>query len=206
MDNQTLRDGFRHQLTNVHALTVLTVSVLEIIGYIMLIASGVEFFSLQNHYLWYGVVFPIIVNAITHFIARAIVNKPGISRQRKNTTIIVATLVTSYIVAILHKEYIVTGCAFIFPIILSAFFNDRKLLNISFAASIFILLSVGAAFWLDKAMTLTASINLCILFGFSFVAYLCGIISINFSKETTPPLSFRRPKTISCCRMCSTIR
>jgi GGDEF domain-containing protein len=81
MDNQALRDGFRHQLTNVHALTVLTVSLLEIIGYMILVASGIEFFSLRNHYLWYGVVFPIIVNAITHFIARAIVNRPGISRD-----------------------------------------------------------------------------------------------------------------------------
>ena len=115
MDNQTLRDRFRHQLTNVHGLTVLTVSVFEIIGYAVLVASGVEVFSVHNRYLWYGVVFPIIVNAITHVIARMIVNKPTVSRQKKTGAVIVATLITSFIVAVIHKEYIVTSCAFISP-------------------------------------------------------------------------------------------
>ena len=54
MDNNTLRDNFTGQLTNVHALTVLTVSVIEIIGYIVLIQNGVEQFSIDNRYLWYG--------------------------------------------------------------------------------------------------------------------------------------------------------
>lgn len=183
MDNQTLRDRFRYQLTNLHALTVLTISILEIIGYAILIVAGVEFLSLQNHYLWYGVVLPIVANAITHLVARSLVNKPEGSRQQKNRIIITATLVTSFIVAIIHKEYIVTSCAFIFPIVLSALFNDRKLLNISFITSILILLTVGIAFWLDRSITLVTSINLFILLGFSFIAYLSGIISINFSKQ-----------------------
>lgn len=184
MDNQTLRDRFRYQLTNVHALTVLTVSLFEIIGYIILIVNKIESFSLRNHYLWYGVVFPIIVNAVTHLIARAIINNPNVDRKRKNTSIIVAALVTSFVVAIIHKEYIVTSCAFIFPIILCSLFNERKLLNVSFVTSIFILLAEGLAFWLDNNITLTTSINLFVLFGFSFISFLCGIISINFSKQS----------------------
>ena len=55
MDNQTLHDKFRQQLTNVHALTVFTVSLFEIIGYIILVLADVESFSFQNHYYWYGV-------------------------------------------------------------------------------------------------------------------------------------------------------
>jgi diguanylate cyclase (GGDEF)-like protein len=62
-------------------------------------------------------------------------------------------------------------------------FNSRRLLHTSFIASIFILLSVGVAFWLDKAATLHSSISLFVLFGFSFISYLCGIISINFSAQ-----------------------
>lgn len=183
MDNQTLHDRFRNQLTNVHALTVLTVSLFEIVAYIILVVSKVEIFSINNRYLWYGVIVPIIINIITHLIARLIVKAPNVNRQQKNKTIITAALITSFIVAVVHKEYIVTSCAFIFPIVLSSMFNDKKLLNVTFIASIFILFSVGLAFWLDKSITLGTSINLFVLFGFSFISFLCGIISINFSKQ-----------------------
>lgn len=184
MDNKTLHDRFRYQFTNVHALTVLTVSLFEIIGYIVLVFSGVESFSLHNAYLWYGVVLPIVINTVTHFIARRIANHAPVSRARKNRSIIIAALVTSFVVAVIHKEYTVTSCAFIFPMMLSAIFNDRKLLNMSFFASVFILLCVGAAFWLDDAIALTSALNLFILFGFAWISYLCGIISINFSKQS----------------------
>ena len=183
MDNKTLHDRFRQQLTNVHALTVLTVSLFEIIGYITLVLSGIEQFSPHNAYLWYGVILPITVNAVTHLVARRSVNAPSVSRRKKNKAIIAATLVTSLVVAVIHKEYIVTSCAFIFPIVLSAIFNDRKLLNASFIASILILICVGIAFWLDQAVTLTTALNLFILFGFAFIAYLCGVIFINFSGQ-----------------------
>ena len=184
MDNNSLQDRVRHQLTNVHALTVLTVSLIEIIGYIVLIISDVETFSLNNAYLWYGVVFPITVNAITHLVARAFVNAPDKSSQRKNEVIITAALITSFVVAVIHKEYIVTSCAFIFPIILSAIFNDRKLLNTSFFSSVFILACVGVAFLIENSITLTTALNLIVLFGFAFVSYLCGVISINFSSQS----------------------
>ena len=183
MDNKTLHDRFRHQLTNVHAITVLTVSVIEIVGYIIMVISGVESFSPKNAYLWYGVVFPIVVNVITHLVARAIGENPKVSRKRKNKCIITAALITSFVVAVIHKEYIVTSCAFIFPIVLSAMFNDRKLLNMSFAASVFIHACVGAAFWIEEGITLTTGLNLLILLGFTFVSYLCGILSINFSGQ-----------------------
>ena len=68
MDNQTLHDKFRQQLTNVHALTVSTVSLFEIIGYIILVLAGVEYFSIENHYLWYGVIIPIVLNVAPHTV------------------------------------------------------------------------------------------------------------------------------------------
>ena len=42
---------------------------------------------------------------------------------------------------------------------------------------------VGIAFWLDKEITLSNALSLFILCGFAFVSYLCGIISVNFSKH-----------------------
>ena len=183
MDNKALHDKFRQQLTNVHALTVLTVSLIEIIGYIVLVCSGRESLALHNAYLWYGVVLPIAVNAVTHVTARRIANDPAVSRRKRNGSIVIAALITSFVVAVIHREYIVTGCAFIFPIMLSAMFNDRKLLNTSIFVSVFILFSMGVAFWLDRAITLHIALSLIILCGFVWVAYLCGAISINFSKQ-----------------------
>lgn len=183
MVNQNLRDKFRTQLTNLHAFTVLFVSLLEILGYIILVSTGHQFFSFRNHYLWYGVVAPIIINVITHLIARAVVKRPNVSRRRKNKAIITAALITAFVVAVVHKEYIVTCCGFVFPLILSSVFNDRRLLNGSFLLSILILFLVGVAFLLDHTMTLANSISLLILFGFAFVSFLCGLLSINFSQQ-----------------------
>ena len=106
-----------------------------------------------------------------------------LTAKKKNGAITTAALITSLVVAIIHKEYIVTSCAFIFPMVLSAMFNDRKLLNKSFAASVFIIFCVGVAFWLDKNITLLSALNLFVLFGFALISYMCGIISINFSKQ-----------------------
>jgi len=181
MNNKELRDNFRRQLTNTHALTVATVSLIEIIGYIILIHSGVETFALSNKYLWYGVVAPIFINLTAHIVARVIINRENVKRRFKNATIIGAALITSFVVAVIHKEYIVTGCAFVFPMVLSSAFNDKKLLNTSFWCSLFIIVCVGVAFWIDKAINLHTALNLFVLFGFAVVSYFCSRISIDFS-------------------------
>ena len=185
MDNNTLRDNFRKQLTNVHALTVSTVSLFEIIGYLVLVRSGAEKLSFENRYLWLCVILPICVNVITHMLARIFVNHPRIHRHRKNTIIITAALITSFVVAVLHKEYIITSCAFVFPIMLSAMFNDRKLLKTSLISSLFILICVAIAFEYDHTATLVTRLNLFVLFGFAIVSYFCGVIFIRFSLQNS---------------------
>lgn len=183
MDNKTLHDNFRRQLTNTHGVTVLTISLLEILAYVVLVRSGTETLSWDNRYLWWCVVVPIVVNMLTHVVARILVFYAPIRRRRKNIAIIGAAMVTSFMVAVPHKEYIVTGCAFVFPMILSAMFNDRKLLNASLVASLCIWASVGVTFGLEGGLTLTNALNLLVLFGFAWIAYLCGVISINFSRQ-----------------------
>lgn len=184
MDNKSLHDTFRRQLTNTHAVTVLMILLFEIIGYVVLVRSGAETFSLHNRYLWFGVVLPGAINLITHAVARILVSRPRIRRKRKNAAIITAALVTSLVVAVAHKEYIIACCAFVFPLVLSAMFNDRRLLNTSFIASLGILLCVAAAFELDGTAILETRLNLFVLLGFALIAYLCGRISIQFSRQS----------------------
>ena len=185
MNNNFLQDNFRRQLTNAHALTVLTVSLFEIIGYIIFVNLGIEQLSLQNTYLRIKVILPILINVINHIIARILTNSSKLKRRQKNTIIIVAALVTSLIVAVFHKEYAVTGCAFVFPMVLSATFNDKRLLNTCLFSSVFILLCTLFALWYEKVLSLTSFLNLIVLFGFSIISYLCGIVSINFSRNNS---------------------
>ena len=184
MDNKVLQDNFRKQLTNTHALTVLTVSLIEIIGYIIFIQLGIEEWSLQNSYFRYKVLLPIFINVVTHLCARVFLNVKKLNRRQKNSVIIVAALITSFVVAVFHKEYIATGCAFVFPMVLSAIFNDKKLLNTSLFASIVILLCVAGVIVYENNMDLTSGLNLVVLLGFAIVSYFCGIISIRFSDES----------------------
>jgi len=62
-------------------------------------------------------------------------------------------------------------------------FNDKKLLNASFISSLVILICVWIAFEIDGTGTLVAKLSLFVLFGFSAVAYFCGVIFINFSLQ-----------------------
>ena len=183
MDNKALHDQFRQQFTNLHALAVLIISLLEIVGYVVLAVSKIEYFTFSSPYLWHSVVTPIVINAATHFIARVIVNKSNIHRGQKNRYIVAASMITAFVVAIVHREYIVVSCAFIFPMVLSATFNDRKLLKASFGGSVFILLCVGCALDLEGSLTLTTILNLIVLFGLAVVSFLCGRISIIFSGQ-----------------------
>ncbi len=185
MDNHTvLYDTFRKQLANVHALTALTVSLFEIIVFLVLIRSGMEEFSRHSRYLWLCVVLPIAVNILTHTIVRILSNCPGISRKTKALLVLMATWITSLVVAVLHKEYIITSCAFVFPMILCAMFNERKLLTASFIVSLFILACVAVAFEVDNTANLVSRLNIFVLFGFAIVSYFCSAISINFSRES----------------------
>lgn len=181
MDNITLRDNFRQQLTDVHAITILVVSIIEIIGYVFLVWMEIETFAVNSTYLWLCVIAPIFINFLTHAIARYIVNNKKAKRKTKNTAIITAALVTSLIIAVIHREYMITSCAFVFPIVLSAMFNDKKLLLGSFISSLFIILCVAIAFKFDESFTAVNLLSLFILLGFAFVAFFCGIISIDFS-------------------------
>ena len=182
MKNNNIRNKFRKQLANVYALTVLLVSLFEIISYFLLVNFGVEELSLNNRYLWSCVISPIAINVITLTFVRTLIDHTRISDNAKNAVVIVGTLITSFVVAISHKEYIASGCAFVFPMLLSSIFNNKRLLNASFITSLLILVCVGVAFKLDGTGTRTTMLNLFILFGFAIVSYFCGSISINFSK------------------------
>lgn len=184
MNTTKLYDKVRKQLTVVHMLTVLTVLLFEIVGYILLIYHGKEQLAWDSHFLWFGIVIPFTINALAHVGAKYLVHSKTVSPRVKTEAVIVAALVTAFVVSVFHRDYIVTSCAFVFPLILSSMFNDKKLLLFSFFSSLFILVCVVAACLLDGIWNLTIAIDLLILFGFAIVSFYCCILAINFSQRS----------------------
>lgn len=182
MEHNKIREKFRKQLTTVHALTVLTVLIFEIIGYTVLIRTGNDRLSWNSHFLWWELLIPSGINMLTHIAARLLLRSSRLSHNAKNTVIITAALITAFVVSVFHRNYPITSCAFVFPMILSASFNSKKLLTSCFVSSLFALGFVATLFYRDRAITVDIGLNLMIWLGFTLVSFYCGLLSIHFSQ------------------------
>ncbi len=183
MNNEELIKEYRKQLLMVHAGTVAIVSVAEIAAYFIFVHMGLHSLSLRSHYLWLNVVFPIILNFLAHMAARWLCKSESVNHNLKNYSIIYAMIATSFVVSLIHRDYIVTGCSYVFPIILSALYNDKVILKQSLWSSL-ILVSVSVAtLFAERKIDVTMLINIIVVYGLIAVSYLCGILSINFSER-----------------------
>ncbi|MBR3837673.1 MAG: diguanylate cyclase [Clostridia bacterium] len=180
MDNR-LQAHFRKQLINMHALALIAASFLEIIGYFLLVFDGREEASLQSRYLWCSVVLPVTLNVAIHCVMRFVLKKQRITKRIKNATAIGAALAMAFLVTVVHKEQALAGCTFIFPIMLSALFNDRKLLNVSLIASLLILTGTYFVFAATGEELLSTWYNYLCLVGFAVVSYGSGTVIIRYS-------------------------
>ena len=132
MHNPKIIKQYREQLLTLHAVTVSIVSLVEIIGYIIFVSLGIQKLSFKDAYLWQGVIIPIIINAVAHFLARAVVKSETAKAERQNASVIYAAFVTAFVVSFFHRDYIVALCAFVFPIILSAMLSNPSTTTASF--------------------------------------------------------------------------
>ncbi|MDO5480019.1 MAG: hypothetical protein Q4G23_12740, partial [Clostridia bacterium] len=144
MNNEELIKEYRKQLLTVHAGTVTIVSVAEIAAYFIFVHMGLHSLSLGSRYLWLNVVLPIVLNFLTHMAVRMLCKVDSVSHKTKNYVAIYATIITSFVVSFFHRDYIVTGCSYVFPIILSAMYNDKVILRRSLWSSL-ALISVSVA-------------------------------------------------------------
>lgn len=183
MTNEHLINRYREQLIRVHLITVAIVSLVEILAYLIFASAGVQALSLESTYLWKNVVLPICINAAAHLCVRKINRSEKASTDFKNASVIYAAFVTTFTVSVLHRDYIVTPCAFVFPIILSAMYNRRKLLIQSFWLAVASLSITAGILFLEHKLNLDTALNVLVLYGFVAVSYLSGDISIRFSKR-----------------------
>lgn len=181
MMNEELINQYRGQFLKALAATVTIVSCVEIVAYFIFVLVGVHPFSFTSSYLWINVVMPICINTIIYMVARKICRSKGVGYRAKNHTVSYAAIAVSFIVSLFHRDYLVTSCAFVFPIILSAMYNDRTILKRSLFVSLLFLSITVLVLFLEDKLNLTTSLNVMVLYGFIAVSYLSGNISIKFS-------------------------
>lgn len=181
-NQQTLIKNYRDKLLNLHLVTVAIVSFCELLAYLIFLWRGVYTLSFTCSYLWLYVVLPIVLNFGAHIVARKIVKRDTASHEVKNAAVVYATLVTAVLVSVLHREFTVTACAFVFPMILSALFSDRKLLTGSLVVSVLCVVLTLAIRLTEQTLDLDYVITGLALFGFLAVSYLSGSIVIENSE------------------------
>ena len=183
MGNPKLIKQYREQMFFLHRVTITVVSAVEIIAYLIFVRMGMQSLSLKNTYLWLNVITPICINVLAHIIAMTVNRTSTASAERKNAFIIYAALVTTFVVSLFHRDYMVALCAFVFPIILSALYNDRKLLRRSFWLAVVSLSITVIILYVERKLDLTKTLNVIILYGFIVVSYMSGVLSIKFSER-----------------------
>lgn len=183
MENPKLIKQYREQLFFLHRVTITIVSMVEIIAYVIFVCRGIQSLSLKNAYLWKNVITPICINALAHIIAIAVNRSRTTKTEHKNAFVIYAAFVTAFVVSLFHRDYMVSLCAFVFPIILSALYNDKKLLGQSFWIAVGSLSITVTVLYFENKLDLTKTLNVMILYGFVAVSYLSGVLSIKFSER-----------------------
>ena len=113
-----------------------TLMYVAIIAYFIFIHKGMCDFSIKSSYLWFSVVLPIFLNVIINFAVRKVDKSKNISHDFKNDFVMYGICATACVVAIIHRDYGVMSGAYVFPIVLSASYNQKRLLNNTFYISI----------------------------------------------------------------------
>lgn len=185
MNSIRILKDFRNRFVNVHAWTVIIISIIELVGYAVLLKEGILLPDLHEPYVWYGVIIPIAANIIIHSIARGLIFLSSLNEELKNGIIIYAALATSATVSICHRDFSITLCSFIFPMVLSTVFNDRKLLNQSVHITAATYLFMALLLYFENKITVLVNLNVAILFGFMLVSYLCAGISVKYSENSS---------------------
>ncbi len=182
MDNNALIDTYRKKLTNLHAVTVFIVLLMEIIVYILFVIKGKETLDISNDYLILAVVVPAILNIAGHIVARYIGGVESINDTVKNASIVYAAIFTAIVVSVAHRHYVVTSCAFVFPMILCTLFNSRRLLTQTLAASVIGLVATFALVAGEIGLNMSLVVNYMVLCGFLAVSYFSGCVTIDSSE------------------------
>ncbi len=184
MDQSQLIEKVRKKLLNLHLITICVVTLAEFVGCLILLHNGAAEQGSIFDVFWVNMIIPVLANAVIHIVIRIANGMERFSPERKNTIVIYGTLFTTLAIAVCHRSYIASLCAFVFPMTLCTIFNDRKLLLKTFVASLICITTGAAIVALDRQMDQLYMVNFVILYAEAAVSYGAALLSITFSKDS----------------------
>ncbi len=182
MNNKTLLEKYRSNFSVGILLTIIVASVIEILAYIIFVSIGESEFSHTDTYLRYKVILPILLNCVIYTIVAFINHSPKISDNVKNETIVYGASAVAFVTSVIHREFIVNTGSFMFPMILSAVFNNSKLITKTFIISLLSTTITVIFSWFDNFIDVTNLINYIVMYGFLTVSFFACFISIKYSQ------------------------
>lgn len=191
MVKEDLREKYRRKLTKLHLTTISVISAVEIAAYLYFVVHGAEPLSFHSRYLWVCVLLPILINYTGHGVAEYLMRKDTVATQQKDAAITYAILITSASMAMIHRVYVLSLCAFTFPLVLCGFFNDRKLLNRTLLLSLIALAITTCLMAMEQPLDSTFLINQVAAYGFVLISFLSSKTAINFSHTSFSTISYQ---------------
>ncbi|MBR2471819.1 MAG: GGDEF domain-containing protein [Clostridia bacterium] len=182
MDNKTLLEKYRAHFSSALALTILVAGSIEILAYIIFINIGKCSLSFTDTYLLGRVILPILLNCGIYSVSFAVNRSPKVSDNIKNEAIVYGASAVAFVISVVHREFIVNTGSFMFPMILSAMFNNKKLMIRTFVFSLLSTTITVVFSWFDNFINLTNLINYIVMYGFLSISFLACYISIKYSQ------------------------
>lgn len=184
MHKKSLRNKYRDNLLALHFITITVISFVEVVACIVFSKKPWLIEISPMRFLNYNVVLPIIINYTAHVIARLLVLNKKVSDVIKESAVVFATYVTATCIAMIHRNYILTLCSFVFPIVLSGFFNNKKLLNWLTLFSAISLMFVTFILLIESHITTSLVVNIMMAYVYILIAYFSSHLAIRFSDRS----------------------
>lgn len=182
MNNKALLDKCRAYFTVALILTIAVASLLEIVAYFIFIGVGKCQFSFSDSYLKYKVGLPILLNCCIFLLVVLLNTYSKFSHDVKNEIIVHGASAVSLVISIFHREFIVTSGTFLFPMMLSSMFNNKKLVIKTFIISAVSLTATMTVSLIEKSVGLTNMMNYFAMYGFLVISFFACYVSIKFSE------------------------
>lgn len=182
MDNKTLLEKYRANFSVALFFTIVVASVIEILAYIIFVDIGKSELLHTDTYLQYKVILPIFLNSVIYFTIAILNRSPKINHNIKNEMIVYGASAIAFVISVVHREFIVNTGSFMFPMILSAVFNNKKLITRIFIISLLSTTVTVVFSWFDGFIDLTNLINYIVIYGFLTVSFFACFISIKYSQ------------------------
>lgn len=184
MKKRKLLDKYRQSFVHALLLTVILITLMEIGVFIFLTSKGNCQWSANDIYFKTKVMLPIVLNWLILILTLSAVRSKSFSGNTKSRIITFGAMSVSFVVTVIHREYMVMMCSFVFPLIFCTTFNDKKLFDLTAVYAFAIVLITSFLTGRESGKDITALINIVLTFGFLVVSYFAGHLSINFAKNS----------------------